>query len=65
MSKLKYIVDRKTLYTHFTSFVRPTMECGSVTWNSYTRAESDRLECIQRCAMKIITGGTSILKKIK
>ena len=56
LSKLKNILDRKTLYTSYTSFIRPTLEYGSVIWNSCTQNESDRLESIQRRAMRIITG---------
>ena len=56
LAKLKFVLDRKTLFTLYTSFIRPTLEYGNIIWNNCTDAESDRLESIQRRAMRIITG---------
>jgi len=56
LAKLKYILDRKTLFNMYTTFVRPCLEYGNVIWNSCSEAESDKLESIQRRAMRIITG---------
>jgi hypothetical protein len=57
MSRLKNILDRKTLLTIYTSFVRPSLEYGSIIWQNCTQAEGNKLERIQLRAAKIITGG--------
>ena len=57
MAKLKNILDRKTLETIYTCFVRPALEYGSIIWQSCTQTEGNRLEAIQLRAAKIITGG--------
>ena len=56
LARLKFILDRKTLLTLYTTFVRPCLEYGSIIWNNLTDCNSDRLESIQRRAMRIITG---------
>ena len=62
MAKLKILLDRKTLLTMYTSFIRPSLEYGSIIWQSCTQGESDKLESIQTRAGKIITGGISRTK---
>ena len=56
MAKLKHILDRKTLKTMYISFVRPTLEYGNIIWQNCNDNESERLECIQKRAARIITG---------
>ena len=57
LTRLKHILDRKTLLIMYTSFVRPSLEYANVLWNNCTDGESDQLESIQRRAVRIITGG--------
>lgn len=59
---LKYKIDRKSLTTVYTSFIRPILEYASIVWSNCTQAECDLLESIQLEAIRIITGlrkGTS------
>jgi hypothetical protein len=56
LSKLKFILDRKTLFTLYTSFIRPCLEYGNIIWNNLSETDSDKLESVQRRAMRIITG---------
>ena len=56
-SKLKFLLDRKTLFTLYTSYIRPSLEYGNIIWNNCTELECDRLESIQRRGSRIITGG--------
>ena len=62
MKKLKYTTDRKTLYTIYTSFIRPKLEYGSIIWNDCNQNDGSLLEGLQLDAARIITGakrGTS------
>ena len=66
--KLKFTLDRSTLETIFTSFVRPILEYGSPVWNSCTVFDEEKLENIQLNTARIITGamyGTSTAKLYK
>ena len=62
MAKLKNLLDRKTLLTMYTSFIRPSLEYGSIIWQNCTQGESNKLESIQTRAGKMITGGISRTK---
>ena len=57
LAKLKSLIDRKTLTTMCTSFIRPGLEYGSIAFCNCTEAEDEILESVQRRAFKIITGG--------
>ena len=62
MQKLKYRLDRSTLYTIYISFIRPKLEYGSIVWDDCTQYDKCRLENIQHRCARIITGakkGTS------
>ena len=59
MAKLKHTLDRRTLLTIYTSFVRPSLEYACIIWQSCNQTESDKIENIQTRAAKIITGGIS------
>ena len=39
MRKLKYKLDRKSLETIYTVFIRPLLEYGDVVWNNCTEYE--------------------------
>jgi len=56
LAQLKYLLDRKTLTTMYTSFIRPAMEYGSIIFCNCTDTEEEFLEKIQRRALRIITG---------
>ena len=55
--KLKYLLDRKTLTTMYTSFIRPGLEYASIVFCNCTETEEDIPESVQKRAFKIITGG--------
>ena len=57
LAKLKYLLDRKTLTTMYTSFIRPGLEYASIVFCNCTETEEDILESVQKRAFKIITGG--------
>ena len=58
LAHLKNLLDRKTLFIMYTSFIRPSIEYANVIWCNCTDTENDFLEGIQRRAARIITGGT-------
>ena len=65
MKNLKFTLDRSTLETIYTSFVRPILEYGSPVWNNCTVFDEEKLENIQLNAARIVTGamyGTSNAK---
>ena len=39
MRKLKFKLDRKSLETIYTAFIRPFLKYGSVTWDNCTQYE--------------------------
>ena len=57
LAKLKYLLDRKTLTTMYTSFIRPGLEYASIVFCNCSETEEDILESVQKRAFKIITGG--------
>ena len=57
LAKLKSVIDRNTLETMYTSFIRPGLEYGSIVFCNCSDTENDMLESVQRRAFKIITGG--------
>ena len=61
MRKLKYKLDRKSLETIYTAFIRPLLEYGSVTWDNCTQYEKQKLEKIQTEAARIATGTTKLM----
>jgi hypothetical protein len=57
-----YILDRRSIETLYTSFVRPTIEYASEVWDNCNQEEKQSLENIQIEASRIATGakrGTS------
>ena len=61
MRKLKYKLDRKSLETIYTAFIRPLLEYGSVTWDNCNQYEKQELEKIQTEAARIATGTTKLI----
>ena len=59
MRPLKYVLDRRSLQTMYTSFVRPVMEYGNAVWGGSYDSDIDKLERINIAAMRLITGATS------
>ena len=55
MSRLYYILDRKTLETMFISFVRPTLEYRDTIWCNLTETQ---IEQVQKRAGRIVSGAT-------
>ena len=56
MKSLKYRLDRHTLETIYTSFIRPILEYGSAVWDGCTITEEEKLEGVQLAAARIVTG---------
>ena len=54
LAKLKNLIERKTLTTMYTSFIRPGLEYGSIVFCNCTETEDEILETVQRRAVKII-----------
>ena len=61
MRKLKYKLDRKSLETIYTVFIRPLLEYGDVIWNNCTEYEKNELDKIQNEAARIATGATKLV----
>ena len=61
MRKLKYKLDRKSLETIYTVFIRPLLEYGDVIWNNCTEYEKSELDKIQNEAARIATGATKLV----
>jgi len=53
---LKYKLDRKTLEVLYTSFIRPTLEYGSVVWDSCNEDCKKKLDTVHLDAARIVTG---------
>lgn len=65
LSRLKYILDRKTLETMYTSFIRPILEYSDVIWDNASEYQLKRVEDIQYRAGKIVSGAISLTPKSK
>ncbi|MEW8547864.1 MAG: reverse transcriptase family protein, partial [Candidatus Thiodiazotropha sp.] len=61
MRKLKYKLDRKSLETIYTAFIRPLLEYGDVIWNNCAEYEKNELDKIQNEAARIATGATKLI----
>ena len=61
MRKLKFILDRQSLETIYTSFIRPVLEYADVVWDNFTRYEVNALEKIQIEAARIATEATKLV----
>ena len=48
LAKLKYLLDRKTLTTIYTSFIQPSLEYASIVFCNCTETEEDILESVQK-----------------
>jgi hypothetical protein len=56
MRKLKYIVNRHTLNMIYTIYIRPHFEYACEVWDGCTLEQSEKLECLQLEAARIVTG---------
>ncbi len=54
--KLKYVMDRGSLLTLYTTQIRPIMEYEDCVWINLVQYQKDRLEELQLEAKRIITG---------
>ena len=61
MRKLKFRLDRKSLETIYTAFIRPLIEYGDVIWDNCTLYEKQELDKIQNEAARIATGATRLV----
>ena len=55
---LKFVLDRKCLEIMFKSFMRPSLEYADIVWDNMTDINRNRLEYIQKEALRVITGLT-------
>ena len=61
MRKLKFKLDRKSLETIYTAFIRPLIEYGDIIWDNCSQYEKDELQKIQNEAARIATGATRLV----
>ena len=61
MRKFKYTLDRKSLETIYTAFIRPILEYADAFWDNCTQQEKNELENIQLEAARIATGATKLV----
>ena len=61
MRKLKFILDRKSLETIYTAFIRALLEYGDVIWYDCSQYEKQELEKVQLEAARIATGTTKLI----
>ena len=61
MGKLKFKLDRKSLETVYTTFIRPLLEYGDNIWDNCTQADKYELDKIQNEAARIATGTTKLV----
>ena len=62
LKRLKYSLDRKTLETIYTAFIRPKLEYASHIWDNCSKKDADLLESFQLDVARTVTGarkGTS------
>lgn len=59
--KLKFSLDRFSLQTIYTSFIRPLLEYADVVWDNCTQYEINALEKIQLECARIVTGATKLV----
>ena len=55
MRKLKFKLERKSLETIYTAFIRPLIEYGDVIWDNCTQYEKQELDKIQNEVARIAT----------
>ena len=60
MRSLKFKLDRKALECIYTSFIRPLLEYGDITFDNCTQTLKDKLESIQLEAARIVKGATQL-----
>ena len=60
MRSFKFTLDRKSLLTVYTTFIRPILEYADVVWDNITAQDEIELEKIQQEAARIISGGTRL-----
>lgn len=56
LKKLKFSIGRNTLSKMYMTFIRPLIEYCSVVWDGYLLQDVEKLEKVQLCAARIITG---------
>ena len=61
MRKLKFILDRKSLESTYTCFIRPILEYADVIWVNCTQYEINALEKNHIEAARIVTGTTKLV----
>ena len=61
MRKLKFKLDRKSLETIYTTFIRPLLEFGDNIWDNCTQADKYELDKVQNEVARIVTAATKLV----
>ena len=61
LRKVKFNLDRKSLETIYSTFIRPLLEYGDIIWDNCTQREKIELDKIQNEAARIATGATKLV----
>ena len=61
LTSLKFVLDRKSLYTMYFSFIRPILKYADVVWHNCTQQQMNDLEKIQIEAGRIVSGATKLV----
>jgi hypothetical protein len=61
LRKLKFRLNRKSLETIYTSFIRPCIEYADVVWDNCLQADKEDLQKIQNEAGRIVSGATKLV----
>jgi len=60
MRTFKFTLDRKSLLSIYTTFIRPILEYADIVWDNINTQDEIELEKIQQEAARIISGGTRL-----
>ena len=61
MRKFKFKLDRKSLETIYTAFIRPLIEYGDIIWDNCSQYQKGELDKIQNEAARIAIGATRLI----
>ena len=61
MRKLKFQLDRKSLETIYSAFIRPLLEYADVAWDNCSQYENNEINKIQKEAARIAVGATKLV----
>jgi hypothetical protein len=56
LRKLKFKISINHSLKFYLAFIRPTLEYASTVWDGCSANDTDKLEKVQLCAARIVTG---------